>query len=72
MQTLDLRHVRCPLALILLKQKLLTLTYNTQVSVVFSSSSAIKDIQLYLDKKNYCYRCDQNTLLITVTEQCVV
>jgi len=69
MQSLDLRKIRCPLALVLLKQQLLTLDTNAQIEVLFSNADAIKDIRLYLDKKNYCYRCEQNTLLITYNDQ---
>ena len=64
MQSLDLRQVRCPLALVLLKQQLLTLDINASIEVLFSNQVAIQDIRRYLDKKNYCYHCNQNTLLI--------
>ncbi|MEL0658922.1 sulfurtransferase TusA family protein [Psychromonas arctica] len=64
MQSLDLRQVRCPLALVLLKQQLLTLDTNASIEVLFSNQVAIQDIRRYLDKKNYCYHCNQNTLLI--------
>ena len=64
MQSLDLRQVRCPLALVLLKQQLLTLDTNASIEVLFSNQVAIQDIRRYLDKKNYCYHRNQNTLLI--------
>jgi len=66
MQSLDLRQVRCPLALVLLKQQLLTLDEKARVEVLFSNQIVIQDIRRYLDKKNYCYSCDQTTLLITI------
>ncbi|WP_298943011.1 sulfurtransferase TusA family protein [uncultured Psychromonas sp.] len=69
MQSLDLRQIRCPLALVLLKQQLLGLDNGTHLEVLFSNQVAIQDIRLYLDKKNYCYRCNQNTLLITLDNQ---
>lgn len=64
MDNLDLRNVRCPLALILLKQKLLIPNTKTDIQVQFSNQTAMQDICLYLDKKNYCYSCYQNTLLV--------
>ncbi|WP_137297798.1 sulfurtransferase TusA family protein [Psychromonas sp. SP041] len=66
MQSLDLRQIRCPLALVLLKQQLLVLDNGSHLEVLFSNQAAIQDIRLYLDKKNYCYRGNQNTLLITL------
>lgn len=51
MQSLDLRQVRCPLALVLLKQQLLTLDTNASIEVLFSNQVAIQDIRRYLDKK---------------------
>jgi len=64
MQSLDLRNVRCPLALVLLKQKLHMFNANTSIQVQFSNQASMQDIRLYLDKKNYCYSCYQNTLLV--------
>lgn len=66
MQSLDLRQIRCPLALVLLKQQLLVLDNGSRLEVLFSNQVAIQDVRLYLDKKNYCYHCNQNTLLITL------
>jgi hypothetical protein len=36
--------------------------------VIFSHQQAMQDICLYLDKKNYCYRRKQNTLLIQIND----
>jgi TusA-related sulfurtransferase len=63
---LDLRNTRCPLALVLLKQKLLILDLNDSISIEFVTSDAIRDILLYLDKKNYCYRFENKKLLVFV------
>lgn len=64
MQRLDLRKVRCPLALVLLKQQLLTLALNDAINVLFSNQEAMQDIKLYLNKKNYDYSCNENSLLV--------
>lgn len=69
MQSLDLCNVRCPLALVLLKQKLLILNTGAEIQVQFSNQAVMQDIRLYLDKKNYCYSCDQNTLLVKFGNQ---
>ena len=66
MQSLDLRNIRCPLALVLLKQKLHMCNANTTIQVQFSNEASMQDIRLYLDKKNYCYSCHQNTLLVNL------
>ncbi|TEW53702.1 sulfurtransferase TusA family protein [Psychromonas sp. RZ22] len=64
MVDLDLREVRCPMALVLLKQQLIKMKINECINIKFSNQQAMQDICLYLDKKNYCYLCEQNTLLI--------
>ena len=64
MQHLDLQQVRCPIALISLKQKLFTLNDNELLCVLFSNHQAMQDIRLFLDKKNYYYDVDNNTLTI--------
>jgi len=64
--SLDLRNKRCPLALILLKQQLLKIDLNEVISVLFSDQEAMQDILLYLDKKNYHYRCEQKQIIISV------
>jgi len=66
MPSLDLRKVRCPLALVLLKQQLHILDVNSTLSVLFEHPQAMQDIKLYLNKKNYNYYCEQNRLLITL------
>jgi TusA-related sulfurtransferase len=68
MYSLDLRQIRCPLALVLLKQQLMVLNHGCQIKVLFTNQQAIADICLYLDKKNYCYSRQQNTLLIEINE----
>jgi len=64
MQHLDLQQLRCPMALISLKQKLFTLNDNETLCVLFSNPEAMQDIRLYLDKKNYYYNVDNNTVTI--------
>ena len=64
MNCLDLRKIRCPLALVLLKQQLLKLEVNMTLEVLFINQKAMQDILLYLDKKNHTYSCEQNKLLI--------
>lgn len=66
MNSLDLREVRCPLALVLLKQQLMVRDNLNEMEVIFANQQAMYDICLYLDKKNYCYHRVQNTLLITL------
>ena len=68
MRNLDLRDIRCPLALVLLKQQLIALNGSRQIKVLFTHPTAMKDICLYLEKKNYCYSRQQNTLLIEINE----
>lgn len=83
MPILDLRSIRCPLALITLKMTIkrkLLLTSDTtsdihkrSLKVLFSTESAMSDIMLYLDKKAYQYQLLSEdvpfTLLITITEK---
>ena len=64
MNRLDLRQVRCPMALVLLKQQLLKLEINDTLEVLFIEQSVMQDILLYLDKKNYTYCKKQNKLFI--------
>jgi len=66
MLSLDLRDIRCPLALILLKQRLHILEVNSTLTVLFSHADAMQDIKRYLNKKKYSYVCEQNSLLITL------
>jgi TusA-related sulfurtransferase len=62
MTVLDLRSIRCPLALVTLKvtlkhELLLTTdTNNRSLKLLFSTESAMSDIMLYLDKKAYQYQ----------------
>ena len=67
---LDLQNTRCPLALVLVKQKLLDLELDDSVHLLFSNQESMQDIRLYLDKKNlnkkvFHYQCDQNKLVIS-------
>jgi len=64
MKRLDLRETRCPLALVLLKQQLLTLETNQIIEVLFVDQVAMKDILLYLNKKNYTYTIEKNKLFV--------
>jgi len=68
MYCLDLRNIRCPLALVLLKQTLIKADHTAAIKVLFSNQAAMQDIRLYLDKKNYCYSCDQTTLLVKLSD----
>jgi len=64
MNRLDLRQIRCPMALVLLKQQLLKLEINDTLEVLFIEQSVMQDILLYLDKKNYTYSREKNKLFI--------
>jgi TusA-related sulfurtransferase len=77
MTVLDLRSIRCPLALVTLKvtlkhELLLTTdTNNRSLKLLFSTESAMSDIVLYLDKKAYQYQLltekHQFSLLVFIT-----
>ncbi|WP_156873998.1 sulfurtransferase TusA family protein [Psychromonas hadalis] len=71
MVTLDLRELRCPLALVTLKRELLLTTEikNRSLKLFFSSVSAMSDIILYLDKKGIYYQMseDENLFVLIVT-----
>jgi len=58
MNVLDLRSIRCPLALVTLKRELLSTDNlkNSSLKLLFSTDSAMADIILYLDKKSYQYQ----------------
>ena len=58
MNVLDLRSIRCPLALVTLKRELLSTSDldNSSLKLLFSTESAMSDIILYLDKKSYQYQ----------------
>jgi len=62
MNVLDLRSIRCPLALITLKRELLSTSNikNSSLKLLFSSESSRADIVLYLDKKQYQYQLLQS------------
>ncbi|WP_166739294.1 sulfurtransferase TusA family protein [Psychromonas algicola] len=66
MKRLDLREIRCPLALVLLKQQLLTLETNHTLEVLFVDQAVMQDILLYLNKKNYTYNREKNKLFVTL------
>ena len=68
MYCLDLRNIRCPLALVLLKQTLIKTEHSADIKILFSNQAAMQDLRLYLDKKNYCYSCDQTTLLVKLSD----
>jgi len=71
MNVLDLRSIRCPLALVTLKRELLSTSKikNSSLKLLFSSESNLSDIVLYLDKKQYQYQILQSenffSLIIT-------
>jgi len=79
MTVLDLRSVRCPLALvtlkITLKRELLSTTdvCNRSIKLLFSTKPAMSDIISYLDKKSYKYQIlkEENklSLIITIKKQ---
>lgn len=74
MNVLDLRTIRCPLALVTLKltlkSELLSTAnmYNCSLKLLFSTESAMSDIKLYLDKKAYHYQIltDNNTFSLLI------
>jgi len=65
MKYLDLRHHRCPLALVLTKQALRDIGHNDPIKVLFAHQEAMNDICLYLDKKKYVYSREGNSLIIS-------
>jgi TusA-related sulfurtransferase len=83
MCVLDLRSIRCPLALVTLKltlkRKLLLISDTTSdihkgsLKVLFSTESAMSDIKQYLDKKAYQYQLLTEEkyfiLLINITDK---
>jgi len=62
MNVLDLRSIRCPLALVTLKRELLSTSdiNNSSLKILFSTETAMSDIILYLDKKSYRYQLANN------------
>ena len=75
MNVLDLRSIRCPLALVTLK---ITLKYqlhltddnkNRSLKLLFSTESAMSDIKRYLDKKAYQYQLiiNENQFILIIT-----
>lgn len=64
-QKLDLTEVRCPLALVLLKQQLNKLSSGQQLELLFSNTAAMQDIQLYLDKKQFYYVVHKDVITMT-------
>jgi len=76
MNVLDLRSIRCPLALVTLKvtlkSELLSTNdkYNRSLKLLFSTESAMSDIIMYLDKKSFQYQLledeSQFSLIITI------
>ena len=70
MNVLDLRSIRCPLALVTLKRELLSTSEmdNSSLKLLFSTESTMSDIVLYLDKKSYQYKLlkDENFLSLVI------
>ncbi|PKF63561.1 hypothetical protein CW745_01565 [Psychromonas sp. psych-6C06] len=58
MNVLDLRSIRCPLALVTLKRELISTDdmKNSSLKLLFSTEPAMSDIILYLNKKCYQYQ----------------
>ena len=72
MNVLDLRSIRCPLALVTLKVKLNSVLLSTNdnknrsLELLFSTESAMSDIIMYLDKKSYQYQLLKNENLFSL------
>lgn len=70
MNVLDLRSIRCPLALVTLKRELLSTNdiKNSSLKLLFSTKPAMSDIILYLDKKSYRYQMceDKNSFSLII------
>lgn len=72
MKTIDLRAMRCPMSLIIVKQFLLkekkikSLSNNHVVSLVFDNNQAMNDVSLYLEKKGYSYSVTQQDDITTL------
>lgn len=72
MKTIDLRALRCPMSLIIVKQSLLnekkikSLSNNHFVSLIFDNNQAMNDISLYLEKKGYSYSVTQQDDITTL------
>lgn len=75
MDVLDLRSIRCPLALVTLKQTLLSpaVIASDSLNLLFSTKSAMLDITLYLDKKSFQYILLENekefVIMITLNKK---
>lgn len=66
MDVLDLRTIRCPLALVTLKLTLKSESTSINddksrsLKLLFSTKQAMSEIMLYLDKKSYHYQLSKN------------
>ena len=65
MTTLDLRNIRCPLALIKLKQFLINIKEDVDCEIIFSNERSMQDIIRYLALKNVSYTVsNKNSIFI--------
>ena len=71
MTVLDLRSIRCPLALVTLKRELLSTNNNrnSSLKLLFSTESSMSDIILYLEKKSFVYQTfkDKNIYSVIIS-----
>ena len=71
MTVLDLRSIRCPLALVTLKRELISTKNisNSSLKLLFSTESSMSDIILYLEKKSFIYQTfkDKNVYSVIIT-----
>lgn len=65
MQELDLSKVRCPLALVLLKQQLNKLPEKSTIKLLFSDQQSMQDIIRYLEKKQFVYSVNEHVIIMT-------
>lgn len=72
MKTIDLRAMRCPMSLIIVKQFLLTEknkkseVNDNLLSLIFDNNQSMNDISLYLSKKGYSYSVTQQDDITTL------
>ena len=67
MDTLDLRNIRCPLALIKVKLLLKNKTAASKCEIKFSNKRAMQDIIRYLDAKEYSYKISMKNSIYIIS-----
>lgn len=68
MTTLDLRNIRCPLALIKLKQFLINIKEDIDCEIIFSNDRSMQDIIRYLEAKQFNYKkSSSNSIFIILS-----